>query len=83
MPRRLSMRRRQAELWQPGDLPATHARCPTCLGLYALRHGCRWCASGGHARAQASVFRIQCAAAQYPYPRPQPHFRADGTVAIA
>ena len=77
------MRRRQEELWAPGELPAIHARCPECLGLYAIRHGCRWCATGGHDRAEASLLRIQYAAAQYPYPRPQPHFRADGSLAIA
>ena len=57
---------RQLELWRPGELPPSHRRCRECLGVYRIDRGCLWCASGGHARAEASRFANGWLIAQFP-----------------
>ena len=49
-------KRRQLELWAPHELPVCLRRCPECLGVHRVDRGCLWCASGGHARAEAARF---------------------------
>ena len=71
MPRRSP----QPELWTPEEMPVSHRRCPACLGLYRVDRGCDWCASGGHARAEAARFASGWLVAQFPWtartlPRP-------------
>ena len=55
-------RSRQMEPWRPEELPVTHRSCPECLGV----KGCLWCASGGHAPAEAALFANGRLAAQFP-----------------
>ena len=64
MPSPRSMR--QPELWLPHEMPASHRRCPQCLGVHRLDTRCLWCASGGHARAEASLFANGWLVAQFP-----------------
>ena len=67
MPRsRATKRSGQMELWKPEELPVTHRRCPECLGVYRVDKGCLWCASGGHARAEAARFANGWLVAQFP-----------------
>ena len=60
-------RSRQMELWRPEELPVTHRRCPECLGVHRVDKGCLWCASGGHARAEAARFAHGWLVAQFPW----------------
>ena len=57
----------QMELWRAEELPVTHRRCRECLGVYHVDKGCLWCASGGHARAEAARFANGCLVAQFPW----------------
>ena len=57
----------QKELWRPEELPVTHLRCPECLGLHRANRECGWCASGGHARAEAARFANAWLVAQFPW----------------
>ena len=57
----------QKELWRPEELPVSHRRCPEWRGVYRVDKGCLWCASGGHARAQAARFANGWLVAQFPY----------------
>ena len=56
----------QMELWKPEELPVSHRRCPECLGVSRVDKGCRWCATGGHARAEAARFANGWLVAQFP-----------------
>ena len=56
----------QLPLWRPEEMPASHRRCPACLGVHRLDTGCLWCASGGHARAEAARFANGWLVAQFP-----------------
>ena len=67
MPSRNKARRDQLELWQPHELPVTHRRCRKCLGVHRVDKGCLWCASGGHARAEAARFANGWLVAQFPW----------------
>ena len=60
-------KRRQLELWAPQELPVSHRRCAECRGVYRVDKGCLWCASGGHARAQAARFANGWLVAQFPW----------------
>ena len=40
--------------------------CEGCGGLFNVSLGCRWCASGGHLRAEAARFRNRWEIAQFP-----------------
>lgn len=57
----------QLELWAPHELPVSHRRCRECLGVYRVDRGCLWCASGGHARAEAARFANAWLVAQFPW----------------
>ena len=56
----------QLELWGPDELPVSLRRCPECRGVYGVDRACLWCASGGHARAQAARFANGWLVAQFP-----------------
>lgn len=60
-------RSRQMELWRPEELPVCLLRCPECLGVHRVDTGCLWCASGGHARAEAARFANGWLVAQFPW----------------
>ena len=59
----------QLDLWEPSQLQVTHLRCETCRGVYRVDRGCTWCASGGHARAEAARFANGWLVAQFPHHR--------------
>ena len=59
-------KRRQLELRAPRELPVSHRRRAGCLGVHRVDKGCPWCASGGHARAQAARFANGWLVAQFP-----------------
>lgn len=57
----------QPELWQPHELPRTHAPCRTCGSFVRIDEPtCNWCAGVYHLRAEARFFANRWLVAQFP-----------------